>query len=55
MVAEVRPYQSVIEDLTADTQKLFDLYIRIIMVTGQTPDPNFEYELGTKSPSLLGI
>ncbi len=53
MVAQVGPYQSIIEDLTADTQKLSDLYRRIIMVTGPTPDPNFEYELGKKVPKLI--
>ncbi|MBW7452745.1 extracellular solute-binding protein [Paenibacillus sepulcri] len=53
MVAEVGPYQPIIEDLTADTQKLSDLYRRIIMVTGPTPDPNFEYELGKKVPKLI--
>ncbi len=53
MVAEVGPYQAIIEGLTADTQKLSDLYRRIIMVTGPTPDPNFEYELGKKVPELI--
>ncbi|WP_274362130.1 extracellular solute-binding protein [Paenibacillus thermotolerans] len=53
MVAEVGPYQPIMENLTADTQKLADLYRRIIMVTGPTPDPNFEYELGKKVPDLV--
>lgn len=53
MVAVVGPYQSIVENLTADTQKLSDLYRRIIMVTGPTPDPNFEYELGKKIPKLI--
>ncbi|MBO7748462.1 extracellular solute-binding protein [Paenibacillus sp. MWE-103] len=53
LVAEVGPYQTVAEALTADTQKLSDLYRRIIMVTGPTPDPNFEYELGKKVPELV--
>lgn len=53
MAAEVGPYQGVIESLTADTQKLSDLYRRIIMITGPTPDPNFEYELGKKAPELI--
>ncbi|WP_091222469.1 extracellular solute-binding protein [Paenibacillus sp. BC26] len=53
MVAVVGPYQSIVENLTADTQKLSDLYRRIIMVTGPTPDPNFEYELGKKIPKLV--
>ena len=54
LVAEVGPYQAISEALTADTQKLSDLYRRIIMVTGPTPDPNFEYELGKKVPELVG-
>ncbi|QHT63085.1 extracellular solute-binding protein [Paenibacillus lycopersici] len=53
MVAEIGPYRSIIEALTADTQRLSDLYRRIIMVTGPTPDPNFEYELGKKVPELI--
>ncbi|RAP75231.1 extracellular solute-binding protein [Paenibacillus montanisoli] len=53
MVAVIGPYQSIIEGLTADTQKLSDLYRRIIMITGPTPDPNFEYELGKKVPKLI--
>lgn len=53
MVAEVGPYQGIVEALTEDTQKLSDLYRRIIMVTGPTPDPNFEYELGKKVPELV--
>ncbi|SEM60478.1 extracellular solute-binding protein [Paenibacillus sp. OV219] len=53
MVAEVGPYQGIVESLTADTQKLSDLYRRIIMITGPTPDPNFEYELDKKAPELI--
>ncbi|MBJ9989928.1 MULTISPECIES: extracellular solute-binding protein [Paenibacillus] len=53
MAAQVGPYQPIMEALTADTQKLSDLYRRIIMITGPTPDPNFEYELNKKVPKLI--
>lgn len=53
MTAQVGPYQPIMEALTADTQKLSDLYRRIIMITGPTPDPNFEYELNKKVPKLI--
>jgi ABC-type glycerol-3-phosphate transport system substrate-binding protein len=53
MVAEIGPFQPIVESLTADSKKLSDIVRRIIMVTGPTPDPNYVYELEKRVPGLL--
>ncbi len=53
LTAEVGPYQPIVEALTVDTQKLADINRRIIMITGPTPDPNFDYELDKRVPDLI--
>jgi ABC-type glycerol-3-phosphate transport system substrate-binding protein len=53
LVAQVGPYQPIIEALTKDTQKLSEINRRIIMVTGPTPDPNFDYDLEKRVPGLI--
>ncbi|SDO42896.1 ABC-type glycerol-3-phosphate transport system, substrate-binding protein [Paenibacillus sp. yr247] len=53
MVAQIGPFQPIVESLTTDSKKLSDIIRRIIMVTGPTPDPNYEYELDKRIPGLL--
>ena len=39
--------------LTADSLRLSELLLNITMITGQTPDVNYDYELDKKIPGLL--
>jgi ABC-type glycerol-3-phosphate transport system substrate-binding protein len=53
MIAMLGPYQPIVESLTNITRKLSEINRRIIMITGPTPDPNFEYELDERVPNLI--
>jgi ABC-type glycerol-3-phosphate transport system substrate-binding protein len=47
------PLTEVIHDLTDNALLISDIIRRIIMITGNEPDPNYEYELDRRIPGLL--
>lgn len=53
MRAVLGPITTVAQEVSALTLKLSELYRKIIMITGQSPDTNYEYELDKTVPGLL--
>jgi ABC-type glycerol-3-phosphate transport system substrate-binding protein len=53
MTVVIGPYKELVKTLTVDTLSLSTLIRKIIMVTGVTPDPFYDYELDAKIPGLI--
>ncbi len=53
MVVQIGPFAEVAKDLTFDALKFSTALRQIVMITGQEPDPNFEYELDENIPGLI--
>ncbi len=47
--------QPILQTITDDSALLSDLLLRIVMVAGQNPDPNYDYHLETRIPNLTEI
>lgn len=54
MEVKMGPFTEIIERTTDDLQYLSDLTREIIKITGDNPDPNYEYELYINMPELSG-
>ena len=53
MTVKLGPAYEVINRSMEDIMFLSELYRRIVMITGPTPDPNFEYDLDRNIPGLV--
>lgn len=53
MTVKLGPVSEIIESITEDTLLLSEVTRKIIMITGNTPDPNYEYELDKNIPGLM--
>ena len=47
------PYTEIVQNIMDDTLRISDMYRKIIKITGETPDPNFEYELDRTIPGIM--
>lgn len=52
MNAVLGPLNDVVQNIMGDTLMLSDIYRKIIMITGKTPDPNYDYDLARTIPGL---
>lgn len=53
MTVKMGELAEILQSFYEDSVFLTDILQKIMMITGSTPDPNFEYELDTKIPGLL--
>lgn len=53
MAVKLGDYTPILSGLTDDMNQLSDITLKITMLTGPTPDPNYEYELVKNIPGLL--
>lgn len=51
--ATVGKWAEVLRKVEASTQKLNEMYIQMVMITGTTPDKYFDYNLETEIPDLV--
>ena len=51
--ATVGKWAEVLRKVEASTQKLNDMYVQMVMITGTTPDKYFDYNLETEIPDLI--
>lgn len=53
MTVKMGPFREVIEGLEEDSELLSNIILQITMITGDSPDYNYEYDLEIKIPDLL--
>ena len=53
MTARQGPLTEVTDIITKDSALLSDLILKIVMVTGQVPDPNYDYRITERIPELM--
>ncbi len=53
MTVKMGPYGEVINSLTEDIVLLSDMMLKITMITGESPDLNYDYDLHLKIPDLM--
>lgn len=53
MTATLGEMSQVVDILEEDSQTLSNLILQITMLTGQSPDPNYDYRLDTRIPGLM--
>ena len=51
--ATVGKWAEVLRKVEASTQRLNDMYVQMVMITGTTPDKYFDYDLETEIPDLV--
>ena len=51
--ATVGKWAEVLRKVEASTQRLNDMYVQMVMITGTTPDKYFDYDLETEIPDLI--
>ena len=51
--ATVGKWAEVLRKVEASTQRLNDMYVQMVMITGTTPDKYFDYNLETEIPDLI--
>ena len=51
--ATVGKWSEVLRKVEASTQRLNDMYVQMVMITGTTPDKYFDYNLETEIPDLI--
>ena len=53
MTVKMGPYGEIINSLTEDIVLLSDMILKITMITGESPDLNYDYDLHLKIPDLV--
>ena len=53
MTAIMGPIGEIIQSLTSDIEIISELLLQVVMITGENPDVNYEYDLELKIPNLL--
>ena len=53
MTVVLGPYTDIIQNIMDDTLLISEMYRKIVMITGETPDPNYEYDLDKTIPGIM--